>query len=106
MAPYYDLLATQVYDTLEKHFAMSIGKTFRQDRIKATSFKGFANDLKIRPAKLAQIMDTVIRSIERNYETALARHEKKYGSAKIYSDLSRVISGNIKQFDAIQNDLV
>ena len=28
MAPYYDLLSTQVYDSLERHFAMSIGKTF------------------------------------------------------------------------------
>jgi len=106
MAPYYDLLSTQVYETLEKHFAMSIGKIFRQDRIKAASFHGFARDIKIRPAKLAQIMDTAIRSVKLNYEKVLTRHKKKYGQAKIYSDLYRVISANLKQLDAIRDDLV
>lgn len=106
MAPYYDLLSTQVYDTLEKHFAMSVGKTFRQDRLNVNAFKTFAGDMKLRPAKLAEIMDKAIRSVALNYNTVLTKHEKEYGPAKIYSRLSRVISKNIEQLEAIRKALV
>ena len=106
MAPYYDLLSTQVYDTLEKHFSMSIGKTFRQDRLHVNAFKAFAADMKFRPAKLAEIMAKAIRPVELIYKTVLGKHKKEYGPAKIYTDLSRVISGNIEQLKAIQKALV
>ena len=106
MAPYYDLLSTQVYDSLENHFAMSIGKTFRQDRLNANAFKLFAADMKFRPEKMAEIMGKAIRPVELIYKTVLAKHKKKYGPANIYADLSRVISGNIEQLKGIQKGLV
>jgi serine/threonine-protein kinase HipA len=68
MAPYYDLLSTQVYPGLENHFAMAIGKTFRHDRIKSHSFETFAQTMKVRPAKLAEIMNSVIQSVDHSYD--------------------------------------
>ena len=68
MAPYYDLLSTQVYLGLERHFAMPIGRTKKHDNIKTNSFEMFAQDLKIRSSKIAEIMDSMIQSVEAAYK--------------------------------------
>ncbi len=97
MAPFYDLVSTQVYPNLETKFAMAIGQTFRHDRIKEHSFAEFAKDMKIRMQKLTELMDTMIQSISSSYESVLSRHEKEYGPSTMYEDLFEVIQGNLEQ---------
>jgi serine/threonine-protein kinase HipA len=97
MAPFYDLVSTQVYPNLTNSFAMSIGKTFRYDRIKEHSLIAFAKDMKIRPRKLADLMDGMVQTVSGLYEAVLDRHEKEYGPATIYTNIFKVIKGNIEQ---------
>jgi serine/threonine-protein kinase HipA len=105
MAPYYDLLSTMIYDHLEPHFAMSIGETFRHDRISAKSFTEFAKDMKFRPVKVAEIIDTTIQLVDREVPGLLSEHEQKYGPAFIYSRLDRVLSGNLKRLAEIRDEI-
>lgn len=105
MAPYYDLLSTMVYEDLERHFAMSIGKTFRHDRINAHAFNEFAKDMKFRPAKVGEILDTIIQRINREISGLLSDHEQKYGPALIYSRLDRVLSENLNRLAEIRDEI-
>ncbi len=105
MAPFYDLVSTQVYPDLTTRFAMAIGKTFRYDRIKEHSFIEFAKDMKTRPKKLASLMDKMIQSVSKSYEDVLSRHEKKYGPAIIYKDLFKTIQGNLERLERITDIL-
>ena len=105
LAPFYDLVSTQIYPNLETKFAMAIGQTYRHDRIKAHSFEAFAKDMKIRPGKLAQIIDQIVHSILNSFEAVLSRHAKEYGSSKIYEDLFEVIQNNLEQMGMITNVL-
>ena len=100
LAPFYDLLSTQVYP-LDNKFAMAIGQTFRHDRITELSFKKFSQDMKLRPKKLFSLMDSLVDKISNTYETLLGEHEKKYGPSKIYDDLFNVISRNIACLESI-----
>ncbi len=105
MAPYYDLLSTMAYDHLEQHFAMSIGKTFRHDRISATSFNEFAKDMKFRPVKVAEILDTIIQQVDQEAPSLLSDHEQKYGPDQIYSKLDQVLSENLKRLAEIRDEM-
>jgi len=105
MAPYYDLLSTMAYDHLEQHFAMSIGKTFRHDRISATSFNEFAKDMKFRPVKVAEILETIIQRVDQEAPGLLSDHEQKYGPDQIYFKLGQVLSENLKRLAEIRDKI-
>ena len=103
-APFYDLVSTQVYP-LDHKFAMAIGQKFRHDRVKGHSFKKFARDMNIRPQKLDSLMAEMLQAMTKAYGPLLAKHEKKYGQSKIYTDLFEIIRDNIKQLNSCQNRL-
>lgn len=94
MAPFYDLLSTQVYP-LDNKFAMAIGKTYRLDRIDGHSLKSFAQDINIRPSKLASLINEILQAVTTNYIPLIADHQKQYGASNIYDDLIKVIQNNI-----------
>ncbi len=105
MAPFYDLLSTQVYPGLENKFAMSIGKTFRHDRIGEGAFRLFAGDMKLRLRKFSDLMDTMIQMVSKCHEPLLSSHEKKYGASGIYQSLSLQIKKNIELLSRVRDAL-
>ena len=56
LAPFYDLVSTQVYP-LDNKFAMAIGQTYKLNRIKEYSFAVFAKDMDVRPKFLTSLID-------------------------------------------------
>ena len=96
LAPFYDLVSTQVYPWDNK-FAMAIGQTFRLDRIKGHSFELFAKDMNVRPNLLKTFTKEIYGAVEKELNGLILAHEKNYGEAEIYKDLSEVIKSNITQ---------
>ncbi|MCD4674632.1 MAG: type II toxin-antitoxin system HipA family toxin [Desulfobacula sp.] len=99
LAPFYDLVSTQVYP-LDNKFAMAIGQTFRLDRIKEHAFKKFAKDMNVRPNLLISLIDEVCEAVKNGLDGLIAEHEKNYGEAKIYKDLNKIIKSNIIQLQS------
>ena len=104
-APFYDLLSTQVYP-LDNKFAMAIGQTYRLDRAKEHSLKKFAQDINIRPQRLASLMDDTLQAVAKAYVPLITTHEKKYGYSKIYDDLMKVIKDNLERLNRFCEVLV
>lgn len=98
LAPFYDLVSTQVYP-LDKKFAMAIGQTFRLDRIKEHSFKKFAKEMNVRPNLLISLINEVCEAVKNELGGLIAEHNKNYGEAKIYKDLNEMIQSNIIQLE-------
>jgi serine/threonine protein kinase HipA of HipAB toxin-antitoxin module len=48
---------------IDEHLAMSVGKTFRYDRIGANSLTEFAKDMKFRPVKVAEILQDMLMDV-------------------------------------------
>ena len=94
LAPFYDLVSTQVYP-LDNKFAMAIGQTFRLDRIKNHSFELFAKDMNVRPNLLKKLTKETCESVEKELSGLILAHEKNYGEAKIYKNLNDIIKSNI-----------
>ncbi|MBM9603186.1 hypothetical protein [Desulfopila inferna] len=57
--------------------------------------------MKLRPEKVFEIIGTTNQIVEKMYENVLAVHEKQYGQAKIYSDLSTVLRKNLFQLQGM-----
>ena len=93
LAPFYDLVSTQVYP-LDNKFAMAIGRTFRLDRIKEHSFEVFAKDMNVRPKLLTSLINEKCKTVENEVDGLIAEHEKNYGESKIYEDLNKIIKSN------------
>jgi len=93
LAPFYDLVSTQVYP-LGNKFAMAIGQTFKLDRIKEHSFEAFAKGMDVRPKLLASLINEVCKTVENEMDGLITEHEKSYGTAKIYDDLNKIIRSN------------
>ncbi len=98
LAPFYDLVSTQVYP-LDNKFAMAIGQTFRLDRININSFKKFAGDMNVRPKLLTSLINEVCEAVKNELDSLITDHTENYGDAKIYEDLNEVIKSNITQLN-------
>jgi serine/threonine-protein kinase HipA len=94
LAPFYDLLSTQIYP-LDNKFAMAIGQTFRLERIKDHSFELFAKDMNVRPNLLKKLTKEICGAVEKELNGLILAHEKNYGESKIYEDLTGAIKSNI-----------
>jgi len=99
LAPFYDLVSTQVYP-LDNKFAMAIGRTFRLDRIKEHSFEVFAKDMNVRPNLLISLINEGCKTVENEVDGLIAEHERNYGEAKIYEDLNGIIKSNTIQLQS------
>ncbi len=99
LAPFYDLVSTQVYP-LDNNFAMAIGQTFKLDRINEHSFKKFAMDMNVRPKLLTSLVNEVCEIVKNNLSRLIAKHEKNYDEAKIYKELNEIIKSNIIQLQS------
>lgn len=104
LAPYYDLVSTQVYPHLDRKLAMAIGNTYRHDRVNQSAFVKFSKDMKLRPEKVFEIFTTTAQKIEKIYEKVLAMHEEQYGKAVIYSDLHTVLTTNLARQQEIMRN--
>ena len=105
LAPFYDLVSTQVYPALDRKQAMAIGKTYRHDHVNAGSFEQFSRDMKFRPEKVFKIIEESARAVGWNYEGVLSAHEEQYGKSRIYSDLHEMIQRNLDRLQKLINDL-
>ena len=99
LAPFYDLVSTQVYP-LDNKFAMAIGQSFRLDRIKNHSFEKFSKDMNIRLNLLISLTNEVCKAVKNELDGLLAEHDKNYGKAKIYKELNGIIKSNILQLQS------
>ena len=99
LAPFYDLVSTQVYP-LDNKFAMAIGQTFRLDRIKEHSFTIFSKNMNVRPKLLISLVNEVCEAVKNELDGLIAEHEKNYGEVKIYNNLNHIIKSNIIQLQS------
>lgn len=101
LAPFYDLVSTQVYPALDRKQAMAIGKTYRHDHVDKGSFEQFSRDMKLRPEKVFEIIEGSAQAVGGKYEHVLSAHEEQYGKSRIYSELHEVIQKNLARLQRL-----
>jgi serine/threonine-protein kinase HipA len=101
LAPFYDLVSTMAYPDLEQKFAMSIGRTFRFDRIAEHSWKQFAADINIRIERVYSLMEEVYKALIPATEPLAARHEQLYGASPMNEILVRIVRKGLGRLGSV-----
>ena len=79
LAPFYDLLCTDIYDGLSKKLAMKIGRENRPDWVMERHWEGLASDIKIAPKVLKKHLTTFCIQMTDTLETTLSGFSREYG---------------------------
>jgi len=91
LAPFYDLLCTDMYEGLAKRLAMKIGGENRPGWILAGHWEGLAKDLKISPSVLKKQLSGFCRKCALTVEATYMRFTGEYGQHKLVEDIVTAI---------------
>ena len=95
LAPSYDLLCTEVYKSLARTCAMSIGGEFSFDSIKREHFRRMAEECRIYPAAIMDEIDDLARKIQAEASKLAEELNTTYPSP-IYGKILSVIERQVK----------
>ncbi len=97
LAPFYDMLCTNIYDGLSKKLAMKIGRENRPEWIMERHWDRFASDIDIRPVILKKQLTDFCNKINNRIDTTFANYCITYGLDEIVQDIVSTIKKKLKQ---------
>lgn len=97
LAPFYDLLCTNIYDGLSKKLAMKIGTENRPKWIMERHWDKFASDINIRPVVLKKQLTDFCHKINNRLETSYTDFCRTYGQDEIVQSIVAAIKKKLKQ---------
>lgn len=89
LAPFYDLLSTEIYPNLSKKMAMKIGGKYEPEDVFGRHWHKFAEEISVNP----KFIDKEIAKVSTNIENSI----EAYLYSPISNKISRIISKKIEQ---------
>ena len=99
LAPVYDLLCTEIYDSLAHDTAMSIGGETFFDAITRESFARMARECKVRPELVMSLIDEMIETII-TASKSLADELNRRNPSLVYAEICHVIERQVTRLSA------
>ncbi len=97
LAPFYDLVCTRTYETLDRHLAMAIGGETDPGRIARRHLHGLGDDLGVRPALVEQTW----RDVAERSTDVLRRCKKTFvdtwGTSPVISRVEALITKQVRR---------
>ena len=98
LAPFYDLLCTEIYPGLKKRFSFSIGGRFEPDKIGFNQFSELERDLGLKAGVFFDSFTDVMSRIEAVYEDLSTEVKKEYKDCKVVVRIQDLIRKRIAGF--------
>ena len=103
LAPFYDMMCTDIYEDLSQKFAMKIGKENRPEWIMERHWKRFAEEIKISNAvlqkRLSDFCLKVTNKIDSTYTDFINRYQRNSLLEDIIPAIKKRSDRTFKQFD-------
>ena len=99
LSPVYDLLCTEIYDSLAHDTAMSIGGEISFDAITRESFARMARECKVRPELVMSLIDEMLETIITASKSLADELNRRYPSL-VYAEICRVIERQVTRLSA------
>lgn len=103
LAPFYDLVSTMAYPDLEISMAMSIGKTWRHDRIDQKSWNAFAADMFVAKKEIYARMARMHDSMAGVLDAVLEAQAALWGACEVHDRIRNFVLFSLKEFDKLLN---
>jgi serine/threonine-protein kinase HipA len=97
LAPFYDLVNTAVYPSLDHKLAMSIGGCFEPGEIGKKQWKIFADDLGIQYTYLEKVIRILIEKVRKSTESQLSAFTAQQGNCPVIERIRAVILRRIRR---------
>ena len=99
LAPVYDLLCTEIYDSLAHETAMSIGGETSFDAITRENFARMARECKFRPELVMELIDEMRETIMTASKSLTDEMNRQHPSP-VYAEICRVIERQVTRLAA------
>jgi len=99
-APVYDLLCTEIYDSLAHETAMSVGGETSFAGITRKSFSKMARECKIRPELVMSLIDEMLEKITAA-SNSLADELNRQHPSMVYAEICRIIDRQAERLELI-----
>lgn len=104
LAPFYDLVSTREYASLDRRFAMSVGGRFNAVEIGRKQWEALATDVAVSPHGLLRMVEEVIDRVSSGLKTWSKTFRAQHGNVSVLQTLPRRIGRQsqrlIRQLDA------
>jgi len=103
LAPFYDMMCTNIYENLSQKLAMKIGGENRLEWIMERHWKRFAEEIKISPEILRKRLSDFCHKLIKKIDVAYANFMEKYQRNELLEDIiiatKKRADRTLKQFD-------
>jgi serine/threonine-protein kinase HipA len=96
LAPFYDLLSTAIYSTLQREFSFSIGDRTEFTQIGRKQLEKLEDQLELKRGKMSEQMTAVTKAIDNHKDEVAAAVLKLAPKAKIVARINDLIADRIK----------
>lgn len=96
LAPFYDLVSTRAIGHLDMTLALSVGSQKKPNQITEKNLIEMANQCRIRPRRLFDILNQLITAVEKQYQPTRSAIERQYGAQPALQRVERIIEKQIK----------
>ena len=97
LAPFYDIVSTEVYPGLERGMSMQIGTTWSVRNVQAADWQRFAGQVGLPLGVVRDVLAGLIDQVEAAVPQAAERAESLCGPAPAYAAIGRIVKARLAQ---------
>jgi serine/threonine-protein kinase HipA len=97
LAPFYDLVCTRIYKSLDRHLAMSFGDQFDPGQVSGRDLEAYAREIQIAPRLVWHTFDELLEHAKEAIERASALFVQKAGESPVVEMVRLQIDKNLKR---------
>lgn len=97
LAPFYDLVCTRVYKSLDHHLAMSLGAQFDPGAVLQRDLEAHARELQVSPRMVRENVAEFLETGTQRLAEAIAEFHTRHGNAPILEMVRLQVARNLKR---------
>lgn len=97
LAPFYDLVCTRVYKSLDRQLAMSIGEQFDPGAVLRRDLEAYARELHVGSRLVGETVEELLATGKQRLVEAIAEFRERYGDCPILDMVRRQVSRNLSR---------
>lgn len=97
LAPFYDLVCTRVYKSLDRHLAMSVGEQFDPDAVLRRDLDAYARELHVGSRMVGENVAELLATGKQRLAEATAEFRERYGDSPVLDMVRLQVGRTLKR---------
>jgi len=97
LAPFYDLVCTRVYPSIDRHLAMSLGDQFDPGEVGSQDLEAFARAVRVGPRLVRGIVDEMLATGNERLGDAIAEFRDRSGESPVLDMVRLQVARNLRR---------